>query len=362
MHRSKRPLGSITKSAASHDVARSPASVAGIGCRRETGRIDDAAAGVHRGTRERGRVPSSGVARAQQGDRVRRIGVLMNGTAVEATSQAELAAFVQGLRQLGWIDGQNVRIEVRWGGPDPTLQRIYAAQLIGLMPDVIVAASTPSLTVIREATSTMPVVFVRVSDPVAQGFVADLRQPGGNITGFSAYEFSIGGKWLGLLKEIAPALSRVAVMFNPDSNAFQFKFFFSAMEAAAPALRVQVITMPVRSADIESALSGFSQQPNSGLALPTFTPGFGRQKLIADLAVRYRLPSISSTRFAHDFGGLMDYGISGGYVGQFAQAAGYVDRILKGTKPADLPKKRTRKSWNSSRRPQSSRNNVPAVY
>jgi len=278
------------------------------------------------------------LARAQQGAPIRRIGVLMNGTAVEATSQAELAAFVQGLRQLGWIDGQNLRIEVRWGGPDLTVQRIYAAQLIGLKPDVILVAATPGLRVIREATSTVPVVFVRVSDPVAQGFVADLRQPGGNITGFSAYEFSIGGKWLGLLKEIAPALSRVAVMFNPDSNASQFKLFFSAMEAAAPALRVQVITMPVRSAaDIEAALAGFSQQPNSGLALPTFTPGFGRQRLIADLAVRYRLPSISSTRFAHDFGGLMDYGISGGYVGQFGQAAGYVDRILKGTKPADLP-------------------------
>ena len=277
-------------------------------------------------------------ARAQERERVRRIGVLMDGTAVQASYQAELAAFVQGLRKLGWIDGQNLRIDVRWSDPDLAVKRIYAAQLIGLMPDAILVPSTPNLRVIREATSTVPVVFVRVSDPVAQGFVANLRQPGGNITGFSAYEFSIGGKWLGLLKEIAPALSRVAVMFNPDSNASQFKLFFSAMEAAAPALRVQVLSVPVRSdADIESALAGFSQQPNSGLALPTFTPGFEQQRLIADLAVRYRLPSISSTRFAHDFGGLMDYGISGGYVGQFAQAAGYVDRILKGTKPADLP-------------------------
>ena len=248
------------------------------------------------------------LARAQQGAPIRRIGVLMNGTAVEATSQAELAAFVQGLRQLGWIDGQNLRIEVRWGGPDLTVQRIYAAQLIGLKPDVILVAATPGLRVIREATSTVPVVFVRVSDPVAQGFVADLRQPGGNITGFSAYEFSIGGKWLGLLKEIAPALSRVALMFNPDSNASQFKLFFSAMEAAAPALRVQVISVPVRSdADIESALAGFSQQPNSGLALPTF--GLARLGLVADLAARYRLPSIGTTPFASD-GGLMDYGVT----------------------------------------------------
>jgi len=272
-------------------------------------------------------------ARAQQPERMRRIGVLMDGTAVQASFQAELAAFKQGLRQLGWIDGQNLRIEVRWSGPGLTLKRIYAAQLIGLMPEVILVASTAGLTVIREATSTVPVVFVRVSDPVAQGFVADLRQPGGNITGFSAYEFSIGGKFLGLLKEIAPALSRVALMFAADS-AFQSKFF-SAMEAAAPALRVQVISVPVRSdADIESALAGFSQQPNSGLALPTF--GLARLGLVADLAARYRLPSIGTTPFASG-GGLMDYGVSGDFVGQFGQAAGYVDRILKGAKPADLP-------------------------
>jgi putative ABC transport system substrate-binding protein len=162
------------------------------------------------------------------------------------------------------------------------------------------------------------VVFVRVSDPVAQGFVADLRQPGGNVTGFSAYEFSIGGKILGLLKEIAPALSRVALMFAEDS-AFQSKFFLSAMEAAAPALRVQVIGVPVRTdADIESALAGFSQQPNSGLALPTFGPA--RLGLVADLASRYRLPSIGTTPFA-SYGDLMDYGVSGDYVGQFGQAA-----------------------------------------
>jgi putative ABC transport system substrate-binding protein len=274
-------------------------------------------------------------ARAQQGGPMRRIGVLMDGTAVQARRQAELAAFVQGLRQLGWIDGQNLRIEVRWiGPPDLTLKRIYVAQLMGLMPEVVLVASTPGLTVIREATSTLPVVFVRVSDPVAQGFVADLRQPGGNITGFSAYEFSIGGKFLGLLKEIAPALSRVAFMFNPDTS-FQSKFFFSVMEAAAPVLGVQVISVPVRSAaDIESAVAGFSQQPNSGLALPTF--GFGQQRLVADLAARYRLPSIGTTPFA-SYGGLMDYGVSGDYVGQFGQAASYVDRILKGAKPADLP-------------------------
>ena len=272
------------------------------------------------------------LARAQQ-PQVRRIGVLLNGTAVQSASQAELAAFVQGLRQLGWIDGQNVRMEVRWSGPDPTLGRIYAAQLIGLMPDVILVAATRNLKAVREATSIVPVVFVRVSDPVVQGFVADLRRPGGNITGFSSHEFSIGGKLLGLLKEIAPGLSRVAVMFNPDS--LLPKFFLSPMEAVAPSLRVHVIAVPVRStADIESALAGFSQQPNGALALLPL--GLDQQRLIADLATRYRLPSIGSARFASD-GGLMDYGVSRYYVGQFGQAAGYVDSILKGTKPADLP-------------------------
>ena len=276
------------------------------------------------------------MARAQQGSRVRRIGVLMDGSAAEASYESELAAFEQGLRQFGWVEGQNLRMEVRWSGGDPALGRIYVAQLIGLMPDVILTASTPNLTVIREATSIVPVVFVRVSDPVAQGFVNDLRQPGGNLTGFSAYEFAIGGKWLDLLKKIAPALSRVAVMFNPDTS-FQAKFFMSAMEAAAPALGVQVVTVPVRStADLESTLADFSKQPNGGLALPTDSFTLAHQKLIVDLAARYRLPSIGATRVASD-GGLIDYGISADYAGQFRQAAGYVDRILKGLKPADLP-------------------------
>jgi putative ABC transport system substrate-binding protein len=213
---------------------------------------------------------------------------------------------------------------------------MYAAQLIGLMPDVILTASTPNLTVIRQATNTVPVVFVRVSDPVVQGFVANVRQPSGNLTGFSSYEFSIGGKWLDLLKNIAPSLSRVAVMFNPDTS-LQSKFFLPAMEAAAQTLGVQVIAARVRtSAEIESALAGFSRERNNGLALPTDGFTLAYQKLIADLAGRYRMPSIGATHFAHD-GGLMDYGVSGDYVGQFRQAAGYVDRILKGSKPGDLP-------------------------
>jgi putative tryptophan/tyrosine transport system substrate-binding protein len=274
---------------------------------------------------------------AQQADRLRRVGVLMDGPAGEAEFQTEFAAFVQGMRQLGWTEGRNLHMDVRWsGGGDLEPARIYAAQLIGLMPEVILTASTPNLTVIRQTTSTVPVVFVRVSDPVVQGFVANVRQPGGNLTGFSAYEFSIGGKWLDLLKEIMPGLLRVAVMFNPDTS-LQSKFFMPAIEAAGPRLGVQAIAAPVRTAaDIEPALAGFAGQPNGGLVLPTDGFTHAHQKLIADLAGRYRLPSIGSTNFAND-GGLMDYGVSSDYVGQFRQAASYVDRILKGEKPGDLP-------------------------
>src|SRR5262249_45943382 len=182
------------------------------------------------------------VARAQQPDRVRRIGVLMDRVATETIRQSYLEAFVQGLRKLGWTEGQNLRVDVRLRAGDAGLARTYAAQLIGLMPDVILASTTINLTVIREATSTVPVVFVSVSDPVAQGFVASMRQPGGNLTGFSLYEFSIGGKWLSLLKTVAPSVSRVAVMFNPDASP-QSKFFMQAIEAPSPTLGVQAIAV-----------------------------------------------------------------------------------------------------------------------
>jgi putative tryptophan/tyrosine transport system substrate-binding protein len=233
-------------------------------------------------------------ARAQQPARMRRVGILMDGAATEAEYQSYLAAFVQGLGQLGWTEGQNLRMDIRWNAADAGLARTYAAQLIGLMPDVILAASTVNLTAIRQATNTVPVVFVVVADPVAQGFVASVRQPGGNLTGFSFLEFSLGGKWLGLLKEVAPGMGRVAVMFNPDT-APQSKFFMPVIEAAAQSLGVQAIAMPVRTTvDIEPALASFARQPNGGLMLP----GEMHQKLIANLTGRFRLPSISG---ASDF-------------------------------------------------------------
>jgi putative ABC transport system substrate-binding protein len=268
---------------------------------------------------------------------VRRIGVLLGGTATNTEYQSYLAAFVDELRRLGWNEGQNVRSDVRWNANDAGLSKIYAAQLIGLMPDVILVSTTINLTVIQEATSTVPVVFVSVSDPVVQGFVRNLRQPGGNLTGFSAYEFSIGGKWLGLLKEVAPGLARVAIMFHPE-EAPQTKFFVQAIETAAPSLGVQVITAPVRDiAEIEPTLARFASQPNGGLILPTSIFIQSRYSLIAEMAGRYRLPSIAAVSgFAKD-GGLMDYGAQIDLAGQYRQAAVYVDRILKGAKPGDLP-------------------------
>jgi putative ABC transport system substrate-binding protein len=220
-------------------------------------------------------------AHAQQSDRMRHVGVLVNGVATDVGRQARVAALIQGLRQLGWIEGQNLRIDVRWNAGDVQLARTYGAQLIGLVPDVILAASTTNLTVIQQATSTVPVVFVQVADPVAQGLVASMTKPGGNITGFANGEVSLGGKWLGLLKEIAPNLARVAVMFNPETS--PGKFFVPALEAAASSLGVQAVTVPVRATvDIETAVERFGREPNGGLILPTDTFTRLNEKLIAE--------------------------------------------------------------------------------
>jgi putative ABC transport system substrate-binding protein len=274
-------------------------------------------------------------ARAQQSERVRRIGVLMNGAATEAARQSWVAAFNEALRGLGWAEGQNIRVDIRWNAGDAQLSRIYAAQLIGLMPDVILASSTINVRVIQEATNTVPVVFVLVSDPVEQGFVTSLTKPGGNLTGFSLFEFSIGGKWLDLLKTIAPSVDRVAVMFNPATSP-QSKFFMRSIEAAAPSRGIQPIGVAVRTADdIEPAFESFARTPNGGLILPTDTFTNVNKDRIVELAVRHRLPSISANEVFPKYGGLMYYGINFGH--QFQQAAGYVNRILKGVKPGDLP-------------------------
>jgi putative ABC transport system substrate-binding protein len=277
-------------------------------------------------------------AAAQQGTAIRHIGVLMNGIATDAHRQSQLAALVQRLRELGWVDGQNIRVDVRWNAGDAELARIYAAQLIGLAPDVIVASSSTNLTAVQQATSTVPVVFITVSDPLVQGFVASVTRPGGNITGFAQNEFSIGGKWLGLLKEIAPDLSRIAVMFNPETSP-QSKFFVSAIKSAASSLSLETVVLPVHSTgDIEAALTSFARQPNGGLILPTDTFTLLRAQLIAELAIRQRVPTITGNATSAPVGMLMYYkGADDNILGQWRQAAGYIDRILKGAKPGDLP-------------------------
>jgi putative ABC transport system substrate-binding protein len=273
-------------------------------------------------------------ARAQT---MRRVGVLMNGAATEAGPQSYVAAFGQALRQLGWIEGKTIQIEVRWNAGDRELAKIYAAQLIGLQPDVLVVPSTTNLMVVREATSTIPVVFLQVSDPVEQGFVASLTHPSGNLTGFTAYEFSIGGKWLGLLKEATPGFNRVAVMFNPDTSP-QSKFFMRSLEAGGASLGVAVTAAPVRATgDVEPAIENFARQGNGGLIMPTDSFTRLRQSFIVDVANRLRLPTISAWPGFAKAGGLMNYGIATNVLEDFRQAAGYVDRILKGTKPSDLP-------------------------
>jgi putative ABC transport system substrate-binding protein len=274
-------------------------------------------------------------ARAQQAGAVRRVGVLMNFAANQPEGQAELATFMQALRQLGWNEGQNLRVDVRWNAGDVELAKIYAAQLIGLMPDVIVAASTINLAMFQQATNSVPIVFVAVTDPVEQGIVPSLTHPGGNITGFSNLESSIGGKWLNLLKQVSPDLMRVAVVFNPD-EAPQSRYYIQAIESAGLALGVRAVALPVRTRpEIEPAVENFAHEPNGGLIL---LPGaFTRLYLspIAALAAQRGLPSIHPRREFAAGGGLMSYGPN--TIDELRGAAGYVDRILKGAKPADLP-------------------------
>jgi putative tryptophan/tyrosine transport system substrate-binding protein len=267
---------------------------------------------------------------------MRRISVLMGNAATDMNAQSYAAAFVQGLKQLGWIEGQNVRIDIRWSTSE-ALAKIYAAQLIGLQPDVIFSDTTANLMALREATSSVPIVFIRVSDPVEQGFAASLTKPGGNATGFSAYNFSIGGKWLDLLKEAAPQLGRAGIVFDPDTSP-QTKFFMRAIEAAASTLGTQVVAVPVRTdAELEPTLTNFAQQPNGGLILPTDTFVRLHLKPIADLASRLRLPSICYDSEFPKLGGLMSYSSDVNYAEQSREASGYVDRILKGAKAGDLP-------------------------
>ena len=269
--------------------------------------------------------------RAQQPKRMRRIGLLMG----DSSAQPYVTAFVQALRTLGWIDGENLNIDVRWNADERP--NALAGELVGLAPDAILCAFTLNLMALQQATRSVPIVFMQVSDPIAQGFVASLSRPGGNLTGFTNFEFSIGGKWVELLKQIAPDLLRVAVMFNPDRSP-QSKYFLRAIEGAARSSGTQVFAAPVRSiAEIESSIEGFSGQPG-GLILPTDGFTTFHQKLIADLATRHRFPTVTGNSNNFEASGiLLYYGSNANLIENYRQAASYIDRILKGANPGEMP-------------------------
>ncbi len=274
-------------------------------------------------------------ARAQQPERMRRIGVMVANAESDPEGQARIMAFRQGLRELGWIEGRNVRIDYRWAAGEPDRARTYATELVTLAPDVILAQGTPALAALHRATRSIPVVFVVVVDPVGAGYVQSLAQPGGNITGFSTFEPEIGGKWLELLKEITPGLRRVAGISDP---AFEgFAALSRAIESIALGFGLEFTSVVFHEPtdDIESAVAAFAQEPGGGLiVLPTAINSIYRDRIFS-LAARDRLPAIYPFRHYATSGGLMSYGFDS--IDVFRRGVSYIDRILKGEKPANLP-------------------------
>ena len=272
-------------------------------------------------------------ARAQQQDRMRLIGVLMNAVADDPHGQARIGAFQQTLQQLGWSEGRNVRIDIRWGGNVVERDRRYAAELIALAPNVIVANGTLSTTALQRHGNAIPIVFNSVSDPVGAGIVNNLAHPGGNVTGFMIFEYSMSGKWLELLKQIVPQMTRVAVLrdsMNPAGIAQ-----FGAIRATGSSLGIDVSPIDVRNPDeIEHDIAAFARTANGGLIM-TGSAMEGHRHLIIGLAAKYKLPAVYISRLEAADGGLISYGPN--TLDQFRNAAGYVDRILKGEKPGDLP-------------------------
>jgi putative ABC transport system substrate-binding protein len=271
---------------------------------------------------------------AQQTEQLRRVGLLVNRAADDPDGQARVAAFQQVLQQLGWSDGRNVRVDTRWDEDDIELSRRYARELVALAPDVILASGAPSVAALQHVSRTLPIVFVAIVDPVGAGFVGSLARPGGNVTGFMIYEYSLGGKWLGLLKQIAPSVTRVAVLRDPDLSSGIA--LFGAIQNAAQSLGVEVRPTIMREAgEIERAIAALARSGNGGLIVAPSASASVHRNLIISLAAGLKLPAIYPYRYMVAQGGLMSYAPD--TVDQFRRAAGYVDRILKGEKPADLP-------------------------
>jgi putative ABC transport system substrate-binding protein len=273
-------------------------------------------------------------ARAQQPERMRRIGVLMNASADDKDGQARIIAFVQALQEFGWTDGRNARLDIRWGAGDGERYRRYATELVALAPDVILAPTSPVVAALQRVTSTVPVVFTGVIDPVGAGFVANLARPGGNMTGFAAFEYGVSGKWLALLKEIAPAVTRAAILRDPSIAAGIGQL--AAMQAVAPSLGVELSPLDIRGdSELDRAVAEFARLPNGGVVVTAGPAANVRREQISLLMARHRLPAVYPFRYYVESGGLIAYGSD--LITQYRPAASYVDRILKGEKPADLP-------------------------
>jgi ABC-type uncharacterized transport system substrate-binding protein len=274
------------------------------------------------------------VARAQERERARRIGMLLPAIADDPANQARVGAFLQGLAVLGWTIGRNVQIDTRWAGTNSDDIRRHATELVALAPDVIVASGGSTVGQLLQLTRTVPIVFPIATDPVGSGFVDSLARPGGNATGFMNFEYSVSGKWLELLKQIAPSVTRVAVLRDPNQGSGNMQF--AAIQAVAPSLRMEINPLNSRDAsEIERSIAAFARTPNGGL-IATSGAGMVRHRhVISALASRHKLPAVYSERFYVVAGGLISYGPD--QIEQFRLAAGYVDRVLKGEKPADLP-------------------------
>src|SRR5262249_6845342 len=273
-------------------------------------------------------------ARAQQPERTRRIGVFIQVAEGDPQARIEIAAFLRGLQELGWSEGRNLRVDTRWGGGDADRIRKYAAELVALAPEVVLALGGTVAGALQQASGTVPIVFVNVTDPVGRGYVASLAQPVRNATGFTSFEFGMGGKWLEVLKEIAPRVTRAAVLRDPAIPAGIG--YLAAIHALAPSIGVQVIPVDVRTtSDIERAVAAFARTPMGGLIVTADPAAIVHREAIITLAARHPLPAIYPYRFFVTSGGLISYGLD--TIEQYRLAASYVDRILKGEKSADLP-------------------------